>query len=220
MKKLFIILFLILNLAGFSQIVDSVRYDFSFQFKDGIYLNFWQLKNNEPVEFQQLIDNSDIDNLTEYFDTVKFFSFYDEFGILKKTEKAQIFGYCMNGKPYIYFSDKFNMLPSIATISFFVTTVMVTRYYGGALNPYYSGFYDVYPPNAYRKEPELRQFLLDFNSGIVYEYTTKSVEILIKRDNDLLKTYQSLSGKKKEKQKYDFIRMFNEKYPLYILGDL
>jgi len=215
MKKFIFILFICFNIYVSAQInSDSLKYDFSFQFKDGFYLNFEQLKNNKPIDFQQILNFMETYIESEYFDTVKILKFYDEFGILKEINKTQIFGYCIYGKPYIYYADKFNLIPAIGSISYFVTTVLVTRFYNGGIG-FAGGFYDYYP-SQYYKEPELRQFLLDFKTGKIYDYNTKSVENILNYDNELFEKYKKLSKRKKEKQKFDFIQKFNEKYPLYL----
>ncbi|MDR2836457.1 MAG: hypothetical protein LBV69_09780 [Bacteroidales bacterium] len=214
-KKILLLICTNIFLLSFSQ-QDSIKYDFSFQFKEGIYFNFNQLKYNLPLAFNKIINFPEGENEFEFFDTVIHLKFYDEYGILKEINKKDIWGYSIGGKPYIFFANKFNMIPSLGTISYFVTTVFVTRYYGGDYNPFYGGFYENYPIRSY-KEAELRQFFLSMKTGKIFEYDEKNVSMLIKDDSQLSEQFEKLSKRKQKKQKYDFIIKYNERHPLYIL---
>jgi hypothetical protein len=62
----------------------------------------------------------------------------------------------------------------------------------------------------------LKQFLLDFNSGNVFEYETKSVEMLLMPDPELHDEFSRLRSKKKQQLRFMYVRKFNERNPLYL----
>ena len=70
-------------------------------------------------------------------------------------------------------------------------------------------------PQTRPADTELRQYLLDFETGEVMEYDMDGVEILIMKDPELHDEYVSLSRRKKGQLKFVYIRKYNEKHPLY-----
>ena len=99
-----------------------------------------------------------------------------------------------------------------------VTTYNPNYYDPYSYNPYYSSsyYYNRYSmPQSNTTSTDLRQYLLDFETGDVMEYDTESVEVLLMKDPELSDEYHSLSGRKKKQMKFVFIRRFNEKHPLY-----
>lgn len=212
-KKLQIVVLLFFSLSVCSQ-QDSVLYNFLFQFTDGLYLNFDQLKNNNPIKFNQIINFTINSNNFSILDTIDNIQFYDSNGVLNSLSKKELWGYSVSGRPYIYFADKFNMLSNIGKISFFATTVLVRRYYGGGYDIMYGGFYDPFPQRHIVQE-EVKMFLINWDNGKVFDYSIKSVELLLKGDPELITQYNKLSKRKKEKEKYNYIILFNEKHQLY-----
>jgi DNA mismatch repair ATPase MutS len=63
---------------------------------------------------------------------------------------------------------------------------------------------------------ELKQYLIDFESGKVLEFDIDNTELLIMKDNQLYEEYVKLSRKKKKDLMFLYVRKFNEKNPLYI----
>jgi len=74
-------------------------------------------------------------------------------------------------------------------------------------------------PRSNYTNTELKQYLLNFETGEVLEYEVESVEVLLMRDPELHDEYESLSNRKKKQMKFVFIRRFNEKHPLYFPAD-
>jgi hypothetical protein len=90
-------------------------------------------------------------------------------------------------------------------------------------NNYYDPFY--YNPYYYYRYPgaspsyqttELRQFILDFDSGKIFDYDIDNLEALFIRDPELHDEYMELSKKKRQQLKFLYIRKFNERNPLLI----
>jgi hypothetical protein len=220
MKYIFIIIFNVTVVNVFCQ-ADSakfVRYDFSFMFNDGLYLDFSGVKNNEPIPFERLAEPSrDDDSFFELLDNCTVIKYYDDFGSLKEISMKDIWGYGRNGKPHIYWHDKFNLIPYIGSISYFFTIVTVQQYYQGSYDPFYGTYYNnyYYPSGTYKSE-ELRQFFIDFETGRVFSSDPKNVEKLLSKAPDLQKEYSKLGKRKKNKRMVEYVRRYNEMFPLYV----
>jgi hypothetical protein len=85
--------------------------------------------------------------------------------------------------------------------------------YGNYYSPYGS-YYSPYRQNSGRTE--LRQYLIDFDSGKILEYDVENTELLLMRDAELHEEYMRLPGKKKKDLMFVYIRKFNERNPLYL----
>jgi hypothetical protein len=222
--------------ACLAQAADSaknmVRYTPAFKFKDGFYLNFEQFKQNKPIPKSRILTSIDYNSNT-FFDDIterEKFTFFDDLGNSKEVPVRNIWGYCKNGVPYIGIGGGFSRITIVGSICHFVATITsysnYNRYpygygspygygypYGGYYSPYGYG-YPYYSPNS--RTSELRQFVLDFSSGKVYEYDNKNVATLMMGDPALHDEYAALRKKKKTQLRFMYIRKFNESHPLYI----
>ena len=63
---------------------------------------------------------------------------------------------------------------------------------------------------------ELRQYLIDFETGNVLEYDVENTELLLMKDTGLYEEYMNMPRKKRKDLMFVYIRKFNERNPLYI----
>jgi hypothetical protein len=154
--------------------------------------------------------------------------FYDNIGVRQEIPRNSIWGYSRNGVLYIQIQDNFNRITFVGNICHFVADVTSYDsrssyspygYYDPYYSPYgYSNYYSPYSP--YRQSNmarnELKQYLIDFESGKVLEFDVENTELLLMKDNQLYEEYVQLSRKKKKELMFVYIRKFNEKNPLYI----
>jgi hypothetical protein len=63
---------------------------------------------------------------------------------------------------------------------------------------------------------ELKQYLIDFESGKILEFDIDNTELLLMKDNKLYEEFVGLSRKKKKNLMFVYIRKFNENNPLYL----
>jgi hypothetical protein len=210
-----------------------VKYTPEFKFRDGIYLNFDQVKLNSPIPKAKLLTSIDY-NDREFFNKVlegEKIYFYDNIGVRQEIEKGNIWGYSRNGVLYIQVQDNFNRITFIGNISHFVAdiTTFDSRSYNpyGYYDPYYSpysysSYYNPYNPyySPYRQSnlsrSELKQYLIDFESGKIVEFDVENTELLLMKDSQLYDEYVQLSRKKKKELMFVYIRRFDEKNPLYL----
>ncbi len=216
-----------------------VRYTPDFRFRDGIYLNFDQVKANSPIPKAKILTSADY-NDKEFFKDVlesKKIYFYDNMGIRQEVDKSNIWGYARNGVLYIQVQNNFNRITFVGNISHFVADVMTydPRYsnypYGyGYYDPYYSyyspysyygnyyspygSYYSPYSRNMSRSE--IKQFIVDFESGKVLDFDLDNTELLLMKDAQLYEEFVQLPRKKKKELMFVYIRKFNEKNPLYL----
>jgi len=214
-----------------------VKYTPDFRFKDGIYLNFDQIKQNSPVPKAKLLTSTDYNDkefFKKLFESENLY-FYDGMGIRQEVPKKDIWGYARNGVIYIQVQENFNRITFVGTICHFVADVTTydSRYYnspyGGYYDPYsyYSpyGYGNYYSPYSSYSSPygrssaarsELRQYLIDFETGKILEFNLESTLLLLMKDPVLYEEYVQLSRKKKKELMFVYIRKFNENNPLYI----
>jgi hypothetical protein len=217
-----------------------VKYTPDFKFNDGIYLNFDQVKSNSPIPKSKLLTSLDY-NDREFFKKVlegdKIY-FYDNMGVRQDIATNTIWGYSRNGVIYVQIQENFNRITFVGNICHFVAdiTTVDSRYNNspyGYYDPYYSpyGYNNYYSPynsyyspyNSYSpynqsnvSRTEMKQYIIDFESGKVMEFDTDNTELLLMKDNQLYEEYIQLSSRKKKELMFVYIRKFNEKNPLYI----
>ena len=236
---LFIYLFALLlssNVVAQSDSLASniIKYTPEFKFREGIYLNFDQVKSNRPIPKSRILTSADYKSNT-FFDQIteeKTFTYFDDLGNSQEVEVDKIWGYCKNGILYIGIGGSFNRITIVGNICHFVANITSysNRYNNGlygspygyspyGYSPYGYSPYGYSPYGGYNqnyKTTELRQFLLNFETGKVVEYDSKNVEMMIMPDPELHDEYSRLRSKKKQQLRFMYIRKYNEKYPLYI----
>jgi hypothetical protein len=221
MRKIYYVILALgalLNSNLFSQ-ADSagyIKYNPQFRFRDGIFINFDQVKNNSPIPKSRIISPAAYDDQYFYDRTLqsKQINYYDNFGVKQEVPTKKIWGYSQNGSLYVNINEGFYRINILGSICHFVAN------YTSYNNTYPYSYYDYrYNPYGGRtgsySTTEMRQYLLDFVTGNILDYNVASVELLLMRDPELYDEYVSLRNKKKKQLKFLYIRKFNEKHPLY-----
>ena len=209
---LFLLLAITFSIASAQQNkADTVRYDYSFSFNNGLYTSFYSFRNNAPIPFDRIVspayDNDFFKNILK----AETISFYDENGTLNELPRKLIWGYANNGKPNIYWNNKSNLIPYIGTISHFVSTELVTHYVGGTM------MYDpTYIPStqSYTTE-ELVHYFINMNTGEIITYSSKNLLELIKDDTELYNEYSKLGKRKRIKSVMEYVQKYNQRHPIY-----
>ena len=192
-----------------------VKYTPEFEFKEGIYLDFEQVKKNNPIPKSRIISSLD-PNDREFFD--KLFTkdkvyVYDKFGMKQLINPNTIWGYSNNGFLYIALSEGFHRISIVGSACHFVADITVySTYYNDPY--YYNSYYNSMRPVT-SKSSELRQFLLDFKTGKIYDYNVKGLEIILMNDPELYDEYVALKKRKKKQLKFFYLRKYNERNHLY-----
>jgi len=217
---------------------NMVKYTPDFKFKDGIYLNFDQVKGNNPILKAKLLTSTDY-NDREFFkkllESGKIY-FYDNMGLRQEIVTNSIWGYARNGVLYVQIQENFNRITFVGSICHFVADITTydPRYYGSPYNSYspyyypysgyspygYGSYYSPYSYYPYRQSnmvrSEIKQYLIEFETGNIAEFDMKNTELMLMQDPELYEEYVQLPRKKKKDMMFVYIRKFNEKNPLYI----
>jgi len=217
-----------------------VKYTPGFKFADGIYLDFFSAKNNSPVPKSRI--NTSLDyNSDDFFDKLmekRMITYYDTSGVKQEVKKNDLWGYADNGIIYMQVMDSFSPFTFMGKICHIIAEIKYndTIYYDPVSRRYrypYSSYgypeiyYDPYYYGSYynrrnnrlvEEEPgmELDQYLLDFETGELWEYDVWGVKALIKNDNELYEEYRKLRSGVKKRLMFSYIRKYNERNPLYI----
>ena len=194
--------------------VDTVRYDYSFSFNNGLYTSFYSFRNNAPIPFDRIVspayDNDFITSIL-HCETI---SYYDENGILNEIPQKLIWGYASNGKPNILWDNKFCLIPYIGTISHFMTTETVTRYINNSGTMMYDPMYIPSSTQSYTSE-ELVHYFINMNTGDIIPYNSNTLTELIKNDTELHDEYTNLSKRKRKKSVMEYVQKYNKRHPIY-----
>jgi hypothetical protein len=245
MKKAVVTLIAVLLASGIARAQGSdtlVQYTPDFKFRDGIYLNFDMVKNNNPIPKAKLftsVDYSDKDFFDQVLSSDKIY-FYDGMGVRQEIEKSSIWGFARNGVLYIKVQDNYNRITFFGSIIHFVADVTTTTSnsnpygyynpyspYGSYYSPYssynspYSNYYSPYsyggyPYSSNSTRTNLEMFMIDFETGKEYEYDLANLESLLMKDPELYEEFVSMHNKNQKKMMFVYLRKYNEKHPVFI----
>lgn len=213
-KEIYILFLFFFPFVSYSQQAqkDSVKYNSDFKFKEGIYIDFEQVKKNSPVPKSKIISSLNY-NSRNFFENIlekETISLYDKLGMKVEIQKNKIWGYSEKGHLYIFWNGEFNRIHYVGNICHFVANLTT---YQESPNFYGSHYYGTQQPTT--TTIEMRQYILDLELGKVLDFDYKSVEVALMKDPELYDEFNKLRKRKKRKQKFFFIRKYNEKHPLY-----
>jgi len=212
MKIKLISILIFLAVSAFSQ-NGQIKYTTAFKFKDGIFENFEQVKNNKPIPKSQILTDIDYKSY-DFFDRLfeqKNITIYDNLGVKRNINAQNIWGFSDKGVLFININGTFNRIPVFGKISHFIADKTVVEY-----DPYYNrNLYNYYNTPQYTSKTVMMQYLLDFETGKIYDFNYQSVEKLISDDIDLYEEFSKLRNRKKKKLKFLYIRKYNKKHPIY-----
>ncbi|MBO4244099.1 MAG: hypothetical protein J5882_03470 [Bacteroidales bacterium] len=212
------ILLSLILLCGATVLIAQTKqvYDEDFVFTDGLYLNKEQMQQNRPVDKARIksqIDPEDLaffDNLTQQ-STV---TIYNEVGAEVTVKTSSLWGYCSGGIIYINYNGYFNRVGIVGSICHFLGT----KTYLNSRDPFYGGMYGrygLYGP-GYTMSTEAQQYLLNFETGEIFEYNTNNLDHMLMKDPELHDEFADLKRKKRNAKLFYYMRRFNEKHPLYV----
>ena len=219
LSYILVILLISCNVIAQEYREEMVKYTPDFEFKEGIYPNFQSVKNNYPIPKTRIVTDVDLFSRDFYEEVTEKdrIIFFDDNGVQQELKTDNIWGYSRNGVLYINLGSRFHRISFVGSIGHFVATI--TTYNPNYYDPYYSSpyYYNRYygTPGTNYTTTEVRQYLIDFETGQLHEFDVSGVEILLMKDPELHDEYMALRRKKKKQFKFVYIRKFNEKHPLY-----
>ncbi|MBN2668614.1 MAG: hypothetical protein JXR60_05225 [Bacteroidales bacterium] len=190
---------------------DSILYSIEFKFNEGLFFDFEQVKLNRPIPFANVIFETSYKEKGFVNDLLKSEEItYVQNGTSQKIKKSQLWGYSNNGILYIQINSSFYRIPKLGKISFFVSVEEVEYYAGNSAWDSYATPYN----NTYTTT-EMRQFLMSYDTGYIYNYSIENVAKLISEDADLLNEFVALKKRKQKMLAFSFINRYNDKHPIY-----
>lgn len=208
--------FIFLSLVFFLPLIisgqtDSVAYAPGFTFRQGIYLNYQQFRENRPVLRSRIISNYDSTRL-DYLRQVtaaKTISYTDSSGKLTEVSPSKIWGFCENNSVYIRYNNAFNKIVVMGSLCHFTATYVS-----------YMSSGPPYPANSAYGTPveTIRQYMLDTKTGSVLDFVLPNVEAILKRDPELYKEFMGLRKGKRKQLMFFYLRKYNERNLLYFFG--
>ena len=208
-----IILQLLLFIAPISVVAQNmVAYNLDFSFNDGVYLSFSDFKSNNPIPVTHIISNNDI-RLPDYMELVlepETLRYYDNLGEERIVKTTSLWGYSFGGKAFIQYGDGLFRMPIFGAITLFSAAVTNYRVMNDPtmMNP------GMMP---YQTMPvqELKQFLLNMQTGKVSPYTIENTLEMMISAPDLVAEFTQLKRKKQEEGLLLLIRKYNDRFPVY-----
>lgn len=220
-SRIGIALYCLLFISGYSRAqADSlIPYSASYKFQEGIFLSFADVTYNNSVPKGRILADVDYSH-PEFFENVlqkPKIVYLDKLGNQIVVPTNKIWGYSRNGFLYIRVDDGFYRITLVGSCCHFLAykTYQVTT----NSSPYYNSYqypYSTYPQPT-TTQSEMRQYMLDFKTGNILEYSVAGLEVILMNDQELYDEYMLLSSKKKNQLKFMFIRKYNERNPLYLL---
>jgi hypothetical protein len=187
-------------------------YDSDFVFTEGIYLTKKDFSENKPIEKSRINSQLDPESLTFFEELMqqRTISLYDNLGQEVTIKTSEIFGYSSANGIYVLNNGTFSRVGIIGNICHFLGSKTV-------YNPAYSPYWDYYNrPFTQVSTIEPQQYFLVFETGQILEYTPQNLEMILMKDPALHDEYAELSRRKKNSKLFYYMRLYNEKHPLYI----
>jgi len=204
--------------AQYGHLDKQVKYTPDFNFTDGLYVAFEQVKQNRPIPKASLVSATPYRSnnfFTDLTQSANIF-YFDKYGTKQSVPTNEIWGYANNGVLYIRMDKNFFRVTIVGSICHFVAMHEVTNNVPASVyyDPYL-GYTQQYG-SVKQTTRSIKQYVLDFENGKVLEYNYKNIEILLQKDLNLYEEYAELRKKQKKRQMFLYLRKFNEKHPLYL----
>lgn len=191
---------------------DSTAFTKDFRLYEGLYLSYEDFRYNWPIPKEKIITTLNKDQLDFYSKVIEeeLIEYKERDGSITKVKSEDVWGYCQNNIIFINQDHNFFRIPVFGAISNFIGTVEVTNY-----SPGYDPFMNAPMNSTAYKTREIRQYLFDFYSGEISQFSIEKIEEYLKRDETIYKEFMTLNKKKKKELATKYIRMYNEKHLVY-----
>ena len=212
MKKYYLIVIYLLCAVTKSSAQDSIPYTKDFRLYEGLYLSYEEFRVNWPIPKEKIITNINKDQLDFYSKLMDqpFIEYTERDGSTRKILPEKVWGYCQNNTIFINVEKNFFRVPVFGAISSFLGTVMVQ-----AISQSYDPFMNPVIGSSQSRVKEIRQFLFHFYTGEIVPFSIENIEEYIKPDASIYVEYKALNKRKKKEFATKYIRLFNEKHPVY-----
>jgi hypothetical protein len=190
--------------------------DSSFVYKDGFYRTIKDFRNNTPLEPNCIIAEVRPIDPNFFKEVVSKQGFrYRQNDSIKSAAVDDLFGYCINGDPYMNMGNgDFARMATVGSLCFIPVnqSPQVSPSVGfGASSWGGAGMgvgINIGPPAG------PKEVILSVKDEVAAELTTETLLKFLEADPPLADEYRALKRKDQRKQKYLYIQKFNERNPL------
>lgn len=213
MKLISTILFFIISRSCFSQTDSSAVSDENF-IKEGIYVSHSDFRKGKVISKSEIITQLDT-NALDFFSKLLERSYV----VVKTGEStttlvcSSFWGYGQNKTLYLNANKNYYRVPVFGNISFLAVMVDAVAYNGAGIDPFFGPTIS----NPQRVK-ELKNFIMSIYNGVLIDNSPKNLLELIKHDKLLFDEYNKLSYSKQKNQIGRFVRLYNEKYRLFLIN--
>ncbi len=196
---------------------EVIQYAPGFEFREGIYLNFEQFKNNNPLPKNSIVSNlnhSDTEFLLTILDD-KTFTYKDEKDTVRTLFTENVWGFSRNDNIFVRVENDFFRISILGSISHFLATITV--YYNNMNTGFYNPYYGMGPTQSTTQET--RQMILDYKTGRTTDFTQENMENILQRDQRLFDEFSNLKKSQKKDLLFLYLRKYNEKHPIFFPAD-
>lgn len=207
-SKIIVIIFLFFGLKPILNAQNQSLFDNNFKFKEGIFLNYSQVKNNQPIPKSNIITNND-KNSYNFFDILFLeneITVIAEDGSKQKIKTTDVWGYSDKGFLYVNYKNKISQIHVLGAICHFMASEDVYT----NNSTYYETF------SSPTTTVVNYQAIMDFETGTIVALNVNNLTSILAKDKEITKEWSELSKSKKKKQMFVFIQKYNQKNPVYI----
>lgn len=206
MKALTATLLLLATNLVLAQVEDGqVIYDGDFDFNEGVYRNFEEFKKNAPYFKAGKITNKQGHRVTDLYQSENKLYYPTDSGSFTLIDDTKIWGYCHRDAIHVRMSSGFDRVVVIGSLCHFLGTI---SYYTDDPFNYYGS----------QRQTVQQQYVMDMESGGIYEFTLENMSGLLSRDPLLLEQFEDLPKKQKKNSLFLFLRRYNERHALFFPG--
>lgn len=198
---------------------DSIQYTADFDFYDGLYLDFEDFRNDNPIPFESVISTYSVNDpmFLEQMLADRDITYRDRFDEVRTVSINDIWGYARNGRPYVCFTgsrylgllvpdqrkrkneDNFGKFIIIGQLCVFQVNMLTHRD----------------PTNILSGAWDTNQLFFSIRERRVADYNGPEFERLIADDPELLKEFVALDLDEKKKRMFSYVLRYNQRHPLY-----
>lgn len=212
MNRRILLFFMFICLGRLWAQSDTLVYAKDFVLNEGLYLTYSDLRHNWPIPKEKISTKIEKNQLDFYSKLIEGenIEYTERDGSHSKINSTKVWGFCQNNVVYINYNKTFYRIPLFGAISYFIASVEVNT-----LSPGYNVFINSSGGSGTSGAREIREFLLEFYSGKLSEFSLDDLEQMLQKDESIYKEFKDLSKKKKKEQVSKFIRKYNEKHPIH-----
>ena len=204
-----------------SQAREGVRYEKGFKMEDGVYLSADQYRGNNPIKMDRLkapIDKNDPDFIRK-LTKLPSFEMLSAAGNWVQIDTRQIFGYSINGNPFIRFDKGYYKIVVVGEISYFAVPIANPAAsgprFGVGIGTYGAGVGVSVPIGGNSSKANTKEIILDTSTGKLADLMPETLAEFMKDDLDTSNKYNALKKRKRKKVMHEYIKFYNDANPLY-----